>query len=184
MSPNLTSHDVANQPCGDGKSLRQNWLIVGSRGVKLSNLRDLIFGELGHRAVRAHSSEHSVLRTGVRCCSAFLDHVLHVLFVGSKKEMSRVAALSIIALVTDAKSFRDLPMSKLPCNSMGSSGALIEANLSITIGLDVVCPLPAIHYVHNSNLGPKPWRECDLEKAMLELNSGSALIGHLFHSQA
>lgn len=90
MLPRLSTHDAINYTLADSKVLGQGTLRNRPSGVELPNFRRIIVAQLALLQLCAMSA--------AALCSTLINHILHVILVGSKPEMGRIHAGRIVAI--------------------------------------------------------------------------------------
>ena len=72
--------------------------------------------------------------------SILRDFILHVIGIGSQKQMRGIDASRIIALMETLDTRRDGAILELPCESMRDIEYLFVADLTVTAGRLATCP--------------------------------------------
>jgi hypothetical protein len=98
MRPATTFYDVANRITAYAKLLGE-FAFACAAGAQLANLPNIIVGQLMDRMILAPA----IIRSG----STLLGTILHVVHLGSKKQMRRVDAARIIAPMADVQIIND-----------------------------------------------------------------------------
>src|SRR4051794_15483641 len=91
--------------------------------------------------------------------AALCNHVPRVVFLGANKQVPRITARRIIALVTYAQPFRDRPACEFPSNNVRVGKPFVpfaSSNLPMSVGVAPSHPRPALVFFANLNLAPKP----------------------------
>lgn len=77
----------------------------------------------------------SIIFTILIRCSIFLNHISHVVCMCTQKQVRRITASSIIAIVQYMKIVWDRAMSQKPCHSMrfGHKSFILKASISLSV---------------------------------------------------
>jgi hypothetical protein len=88
-----------------------------------------------------------------------LDHVPHVIEVGTEKEVPRIATRSIVARMQNLSPVRDWPVSDFPSYTVSFATRAAELYSTISTGVSEAHPRPAFIGLTNSHFGPKAFRQ-------------------------
>lgn len=109
-----------------------------SRRPQLSNLPNLRVRQLCPRMIRA-----ALIVTST---PAFLSHVSKIVGLSAKKQVFRIAARRVVALVANKHAFRNWSDVKLVGKAMGSScyslPASRESDFPVAVNVATACPNP------------------------------------------
>lgn len=89
--------------------------------------------------------------------SSFIHAILHIIFLGSKKQMSGIAAWRIVAFMKHPKAILNGTMCDHPCRSMGKYIHLIHPDYPISTNRrSFNIPIPTCFGTASLNVPPKP----------------------------
>ncbi len=109
------------------------------------DLSNICFGKLGH----------SGLRSSVKNSATFFNHVSHVVKLSSRKQMFRIYASRIVALVTNIMSFWNRPNKYFVRNSVSLLLSTINSKYSISTSALMADPFPTFITMCNRYLFKK-----------------------------
>lgn len=137
------------------KYLRECFLSRASRFIPPSYLHNIFGSQDGIAAF--FTPYTGIIKVAFRTRgSTFCNHVIHVVSVGSKKEMIRITTRTIIAFMKNVEPFRDLSFCKRVGHSVRAGVSSVYFNFSIS-SLDVygACPRPTFVETFYCNPAPK-----------------------------
>lgn len=98
---------------------------------------------------------HAVLGSSQHDVPALFYHVVVVIFNCAEEQMSGIAALRVIAMMTDKQSIGDFPLFNAECHTVGSLEMLPKAKHPVPFSVKTSCPLPALGSRPSINIAPK-----------------------------
>lgn len=104
---------------------------------------------------------------------AFLGYFIrYVISVCAKKEMARINAWWVVALVADVQSIMNWAMCQFPCCAVGVNRLLIKSSLPVAFAVCISLPFPTIVWAKNFHLRPKMFFNwgCALKTGMVSVN--------------
>jgi len=151
MFPNPAVFNRFNRRSRNTEHFRDLKLRVLTHLDELSNASHLIFRKFGFWVIYSLQGNFST----------FLNHILRVIGIGSKKEMPWITTNPIVAGMAHQHTFRNFPESQLPSHTVGLN--IFSANREITttsVRFDRSMPFPAFVRRTYFDLIPKPLRYC------------------------
>jgi hypothetical protein len=117
----------------------------------------LDIGEFGLSVALTHSS------------TAFFHHIFHIVKLGAKKEMGRVAAFNIVAFMADTHLRWDRTKTEFIGKAMGPIALLTKLKLSVSPLRCVSIPLPTLGWIRGAiNFVPKAFHTVAPKKMPLK----------------
>lgn len=142
--------------------------------INVTNLFCLFLGKFGFWTVRSFKGHARI--------TAFIDHILNVLFLAAKKKMVGVYASSVIAFVKNIHTFWDRAIGHLPRESMGRgrNGFVLGVSPKVAVSTSPFYALPEPTGVGFINFAKKTFNELfvmhNTQEGIMACAEGQALI--------
>ena len=147
MFPRMVIDNIANAAARYAKAFRQD-AIFFAFFEKLPNLTNIIISQFCPIVFHALRNMSETL----------LERIQKIIQVCSKKQMRRVAALFVIAVVKYKQTFWDRPISIFVCKTMSVvnlTTVLHKSDFSISMPMTRSLPFPARFLISDFNSAPK-----------------------------
>lgn len=152
MSPNSSVNNHGGGRWGDPELISQLRERDDAASINCSNLSDLVVRKM---SVPSGCSSLRIFGSALPL-SSFLDHILHVVSISSKKQVIGAYTSSIVTVMTDKHPFWNGTSSQLIGNAMSWSQVSLKQNLPVVIFvMPVAYPQPASIGVTFVNFAPK-----------------------------
>lgn len=132
--PSLKVHNLFD--CESGNTVSPSKVSISNSGfaVGTAYFSYLIFGQF----------RLSVVLAFLVHAATFLNAIIRIVFLGSQEEMIRPNTWRIVALVQNAKPWRDGANGKLVRKNMCPNNAPLIAKCAVAVIIAASCPLPAV----------------------------------------
>lgn len=134
MFPLLAMHDLVNSLSVSAKSIRKVYLAL-TGCVASSDFPNLLVSQKSHAMLGAY---HWLK-------SALLHFVVHVILIGTRKQVRRISTAGHVATVQDVDSFRDRAVVHFPLSTVNHNlfSERARAYVAVTLRANVTSPEPA-----------------------------------------
>lgn len=139
MCPGFTQDDIADSRHGNAKKSRQSPVAILPGRVHLANVSDLRIREL---------CAALALASGL-IVAAFAHHIVNVVLLRAKEQVSRVATRVIVAAVANNAAFWDRAIRQEVGVPVGGREIGTRPELTIPVQVDRCSPVPALIWTSN-----------------------------------
>lgn len=159
LLPALSPFDPTNHDLADAVSRRNGLLSTNLRSDCLSLFASYL-GAFAKKVVLLSAREIVFGVMLLVSAATFLTHILHVVFLRTKKEVGRSHALWVVAGMQNIDPTWNLAMVENPGNTMCQSTdrwpAVRYSELTISVCIEACRPLPTISTIRIADFHPKP----------------------------